>query len=297
MNPLIKCFALLLCQTALLLAAIPSASAAKPDAGAIDLIHDAWREYQYREFDTAQSIFYDAFKKATVKEDKLQALTGQAFCLQFGKRALATSSDYEGAITFYRKALEIAGHDAKFEPFFNAMIAECSYRIYSIGGDEAKLKEAEAIWADLNAKSPNSLVAQDALIFKTFATTKSFRDDNNLENIKQVSAHMAAVAAQPDADGAALTPVMANYLSTVCFWRGDYKGSVHWLQEYLKLGPTCYTAKTNAVFKIARISDLKLQDAKTSCEYYSLFAKSFPVDKRRYFSEQKAASFAKEAGH
>lgn len=301
MNSLFKCIATAACHAALLLAFFPCASAENPDAAAADLIHDAWKEYQYREFDSAQAIFAKAFKKSSVKAEKLQALTGQAFCLQFGKRALAGVSDYEGAIAIYRKALAICEHDPKFESFFNSMIAECSYRIYSLNGDEAKLKEAEGIWQALSSSEPKSLVAQDALLFRTFAGTNSFAEDANVEKMNQVASYLASVSqpgVKPEPGSIALASVMANYLATVCFWRGDYKGSVDWLKEYVKLGPTSYASRTNTVFRIARISDVKLGDAKTAAEYYGIFAKSFPVDNRRYFSELKAASLlGKEAGN
>lgn len=299
MRSAVKCAALSFCLLALTTALLLSACGqAKPDAAALDLLRDAWKEYQYREFDEARALFAEAFKKSARKEDKLQALTGQAFCLQFGKRALAGVSDFEGAIALYRKALEIAAGDRKFEPFFKAMLAECSWRVYSLNGDDAKLKDAEDIWASLATDAPKSLVSQDALLFKTLAGTDSFADEGNVEKMKDAAAYLESLSDAQDKDASALAAVFADYLSTVCFWRGDYKGSELWLREYLKLGPTSYSAKTNAVFKVARINDLKLGDKKAAAEYYALFAKSFPVDKRRYFSERKAAELGgKEAGN
>jgi len=258
-----------------------------------DKIKDAWKEYQYREFDTAQSLFSEAERLAASKEDRVQALSGQAFCYQFGKRALATASDYEAAIALYRKSLEIAAGDPRFEPFLKSMLAECAARIYFLNGDEAKLKEAKEIWDWLQASCKESIVAQDSMLFKTVNMTKSFTDDANLPQMQVLEARLAESKGKSDGSSEkdALSSVMASYLSTVYYWRGDYKGSVEWLKRYIDYGPTSYSAKTNAYFKVARVSEIKLDDRKTACEYYGVFAKSFPTDRRNYFSALKAKEF------
>jgi tetratricopeptide (TPR) repeat protein len=268
---------------------------ADKEAVAIDLLRDGWKEYQYREFDNAESLFKKAAEKASAKEDKLQALTGQAFCYHFGRMALATASDYANAIAIYRKCLDLAGDDQKFAPFFNSMIAECSYRIYRLTDDDTKLDEANAIWKELQEKHPNSVAAQEALLFKTIMDTKNLKDDSIIAKINTVADRLNSKRPNDAelADANAMTSVMANYLAFVTYWRGDYRSAVHWFKEYLRLGPTSYAARYGTVFRIARISEMKNNDPKTAIAYYSLFAKDFPSNRSKYFAEQKSIELQK----
>ena len=281
----------------------PCALAADAEAKALDLIHDGWKEYQYREFSLAKKLFIKAEKAANSNIDKVQAITGQAFCLQFGKKAEADVQDYEDAIELYNNALKLSVGDVKLQQFLNSMIAECSYRIYALSGDEKKFDAAEAIWSKLQAEAPNSLITQDALLFKNINMTKSYASPENLEKMAAVAKQIEgakAVSKSEAPDAKALTQVMANYLARVNYWRGNYKDAVTWYEEYLKLGPTSYAVGVTTTFQVARISELKLNDKKTAAEYYALFSQKYPVDSRRYFTllkvEELNKALAKEAG-
>ncbi len=275
---------------ALCLLAQPVCDAAGASA---DKLKDAWREYQYREFDTAQSLFVEAEKSAASKEERLQALTGQAFCSQFGRRALATVSDFEAASKIYRKCVELSAGDSRFEPFFKAMLAECAARIYSLNDDKAKLKEAMDIWDWLQANCKDSIVAQDALLFKTALLTKSYDDDANIPLMQVLEQRLSGMTGKSDGSSEkdSLSSVMASYLANTYYWRGDYKSSVVWLKRYIDFGPTSYSARTNAYFKVARVSEAKLDDRKTAFEYYNFFSENFPTDRRNYFAGQRAAEY------
>ncbi len=265
---------------------------------AADIMDGAWKEYQYREFSSAESMFDKALRIAESDEEKLQALTGKAFCRQFGPMALAGEGDYSAAIAIYKQCQQIAGANPHFAPFFKAMIAECSYRIYSLNGDEEKLRTAEALWNELQTSSSNSVPAQEALLFRTIMETKNYNLEDNKERMKRVADRLASSPVESDADAMdanALLPVMADYLYYASFWGGDYKGSVKWLEKYLELGPTSYAAAGNTVFRIAKTSEVKLKDYGTAAKYYAIFAKDFPSNNRRYFAQQKAAELGKEA--
>ena len=91
-----------------------------------------------------------------------------------------------------------------------------------------------------------------------------------------------------------LAAVMCNYLWDFYFWRHNYRRAIDWLINYYRLGASSYSYKADALFKIARIADLKLKDYPLAVKYYRLFHREIKSDKRRYFVAQRISQLNKD---
>jgi hypothetical protein len=264
-----------------------------------ELIKKAWTEYGYREFSKAERFFVEAAQKAQSMEDYCQALSGQAFCYQFGKKAQANVDDYEFAISLYEKCLKKAASNPKFVPFLKSMIAECNYRIYIIDENPENFKKAQTIWNELQKKNYGSVIAQDALLYEVVIQTNDYGDTKSPINAKKLEEYVAPVlkaASKRDrklGDEKLLTPVMANYLKDIYFWNNDFKKAASWLEAYIILGPTSYAARSDAYFRLARIAEKKLKDKKLAYKYYKRFYIEMKNSNRAYFAKEKMDELSK----
>lgn len=271
------------------------------------LLKSAWQEYAYREFSKAEKLFIRAEKEAKNSDEIVQALTGQAFCYHFGKRQRVSIDDYSQALSIYKRALEKRSDDPKFTPFFKAMSAECNYNIFKLGGDASYQEEAEKIWAELKEKYPDSIFTQDALLFKSVMATNDLKSDEAKAATAELKEYLNgktgafkaekgtinASAKSPD-DKTLLAPCMAKYIFTVLYWRGDYKDSVTWLKEYVKLGPSSISYLTTGYFRIAQTSEKQVGDKVTAQQFYRKLYTEYPNDRRAYYCTLKDESLGKD---
>lgn len=267
-----------------------------------ELLKKGWLEYSYREFSKAETFFKQAEEKAQSMEDYCQALTGQAYCYQFGKKAQADVSDYEYAISLYEKSLKKVGNNPKFTPFLKSMIAECNYRIYLLDENPENFKKAQSAWNELQKKNYGSVIAQDALLYEVVVQTDDFTEQKTLANAKKLEEYTIPIlraASNRDkdlGDESLLTPVMANYLKDIYFWSEDFKKATKWLEAYIILGPTSYAARSDAYFRLARIAEKKLKDRKLAYKYYKRFFNEMKNSNRAYFAKEKMNELSKPIG-
>jgi tetratricopeptide (TPR) repeat protein len=271
-------------------AALSAASA----SAEVDILKKAWNEYKLGEYATAEGLFESALQSAKNNDDYAEAATGVAFCNQFAKKQQLSESDYRAAIEVYQTALKKIGENSKYTPFLKSMLAECHFRVNQFSGDKDELEKASKLWEEVQTKWPETLAAQDALIFQVIAMTgddystpQAAKYAEKLE--KWITAHSSLSENNPKRgkSSKALSSVMCAYLADYHCCRGDRKTQVEWLIKYCDFGATSYAAKADALFKIARTAEIKLKDAKLAVKYYHRFLKEIGSDSRRYLAQER----------
>ncbi len=258
------------------------------DAAEASILSEAWREYAFMEFRKARRLFDRVIADPPNREDLCQALTGRAFCYQFGGRGNVTVGDFREALAAYGRCLQELGDGHRLAPFWLAMTAECHYRIHLLSRDAAALGEAEKLWQRLQRDHHDSIFNQDALLLRATAGLTDFKDARTTDRMAEIEAYLAEDAGKGRAGGPGLlAPVMANYLANAYFWRGDYARSVAWYREYCRLGPTSFRERNTVWFRVARIADEKLDDRDTAIEFYTKIWKEAPSDGKVYFCMER----------
>ncbi|MBN1865422.1 MAG: tetratricopeptide repeat protein [Victivallales bacterium] len=269
------------------------------------LLDDAWMKYEYRDFDSAWRNFQRVERETKDKDLNLhcEALTGLAFCLQFGKMVNAGVGDYEGAVGYYHKCIELKGDDARLVPFWKSMMAECMYRVYSLNGNKDYYHQAMEIWSELDGSQPDSLVAQDSLLFRTVVPTRDFHDPGTDKKIARMEEYIEPILDNIRETGdagdyagtekAVLAGAMANYLGALYANRHEFKKATEYYETYAILGPTSHHYKLNAFYSIARISDAELGDMDRAIRYYTRIFTESPAYTKSYFSMQRVEALKK----
>lgn len=262
-----------------------------------DLLKDGWAKYEFREFEAARRIFSRVQDTSKDKASICQAKTGLAFFNQFGQRGNVSVNHFEKAIELYDECIKMMGPDYKLTPFWKSMKAECNYRIYQKNDNIKNLKNAEAIWKELAEKQPKSLVAQDALLFRTVVPIRDFTDETVPNKIAEMETYLQPIkkkinnkktAEEIKKDEAAvLAGIMANYLGKLYASKKNWLKSSENYDTYVKLGPTSHHYKLNAYYSIARIADVKLNDKKLAKEYYTKIFTESPTYRKSYFSMKR----------
>jgi hypothetical protein len=256
-----------------------------------ELLKQAWSEYRLGEYATARNLFDGVFKKGKGDKSYCEAATGVAFCFQFAKKQQLSASDYRKAIKVYGVALKKVGEASKYAPFFKAMLAECLFEVYKFSGDAKSLKQAEELWEEIQNKWPDTLAAQDSLLFQVVAMTGENYSAPQAAKLAGLLESWFRRHALDRNNGKtapkALSAVMCAYLSDYYCWRGNKKEEVAWLIRYYDIGATSYAAKADALFKIARTAEVKLKDAKLALKYYRIFLKDIGSDSRRYLVQER----------
>lgn len=261
------------------------------------LLKDGWTKYDFREFEAARRIFTKVQDTSKDKASICQAKTGIAFFNQFGQRGNVTVANYEKAIELYNECIELMGPDYKLIPFWKSMKAECLYLIYQKTDNVDNLEEAEAIWKEIAKKQPNSLVAQDALLFRTVVPITDFSDSKVPKQIAEMEQYLKPITkainnkkvakATREKEKSSLAGVMANYLGKLYASRKEWKKSSENYDTYVKLGATSHHYKLNAYYSIARIADIELKNKDLAIEYYTRIFTESPTYRKSYYSMKR----------
>jgi hypothetical protein len=262
------------------------------------LLKQAWKKYDFREFKAARNIFTKVQNSSKNKEAICQAKTGLAFYYQFGQRGNVTVADFERAIDFYEECIKIMGPDFKLTPFWKTMTAECLYRIYAKNDNFENLEKAQAIWQEIEKKHHGSLIAQDAMLFRTVIPTRDFLDEKTPKRILELEEYLKPLTekladknsaeAVKKSEEVVLAGVMANYLGKLYSSRKEFKKSTDNFQDYVNLGATSNHYKLSAYYSIARIADIELKDKKLARKFYIRLYTESPTNRKAYLSKKRA---------
>jgi len=262
------------------------------------IINKAWDEYSFKEINKAKLLFLKASELAKTKQEKCEALTGIAFCFQFGKRSDVTSDDYLQAIKIYDEALAMLEKSDRLRPFFLAMKAECLMYLSLLYGNQVDSKnfkdKADEIWAILDLEYPTDVFRQDSLLTRTALASDDYRDEKSIKAHENLKKYISSLSKESSKEETLLASVMCSQIAEFSLINSDYKSTIEYLKLYSYYGPTSFPMKANAYFRIARISELITKDKKTAIEFYRRFYNECNSNEKAYFAKKKAEELSGE---
>lgn len=265
-----------------------------------EILARAWREYNIEEFDLAQSAFQRAKERSKGnKENLCEAMTGLAFCQQFGRKLNVEMENYQKAIEIYKEIVKLIETDKKlsdrFMPFIHSMIAECYLNIYYMNGDTEAKEKADRHMAWLRKNCYTSIHNQEAILIDTVKSLEEIKSKDTVGNARKIEEYVDYQQRHPgqEEDIVLISP-MAQYMGNIYYWRNNYDKSLDWLIEYDEAGVSSYALRAINYYKIATIAEEKLNDKKTAAEYFRKLHANTGNDARAYYSKLKERKLRKE---
>lgn len=268
-------------------------SEAYSDDSVKGLLTKGWEEYGYGIFDSARKNFNEVLSKPSLSDSEYcEAMTGLAFCHQFGKGSNVSESDYRKAIECYKLAIAKSGGDRRIEEVLRSMQAECLLMIFRLSRNTELLSEAQAICDSISSGNEISLASQNSILAGTVFKISDLSSEDSLQSLRKLEAYLDKSFEKReslDKESRLLLPAMARLLAEISVSKGDYQNAVKYFDQYLAFGATSHVTRAQVTFKLARIYDLKLKNPSKAIEYYNKFRKENPNDVKAYFAEQRVS--------
>lgn len=217
-----------------------------------------WEEYGFLAFDDARASFSRVQSHSPSLEQQQEARIGLAMILQFDERR----GNRRQAISIYQELLEegISGEPAAL---VMSMLAEC----HALEGD---LPQAIKTWDRVIAEFPDSIIAQDALVQRTYFIMRDWHSASTRKAIADLIELRTAFPA-PTPERPWLFPTIEATIGNYYFWQGEYETARAAFMRYSDIANTRNTSYgwvAGMLYRIARISDLLLDDPETAGRYY-----------------------------
>ncbi len=257
----------------LLLRPSPALSAEDPS------LEGGWQEYQFQSFKEAARRFDEIEETTPDAAARREARLGQAMTAQFRE----SGRDPKAAGKTYQQLEEGDASDA-----VGLLARSMRAELLAEAGD---LDDANRIWDEVITGHPDTLIAQDALLRRTLANMCPMVSDQTLEAVHLMARRRERFPA-PTREHPGLAPVMDAFAGEVYFWREEYgKAREAFIRsaELRTLKTASYHSVANTNMRIARISEVKLDDPKTAGRYYRRLLIDTPNDPRMYYAMERAA--------
>jgi hypothetical protein len=153
-----------------------------------------------------------------------------------------------------------------------------------------KMERANSAWERVITGNADTIVAQDALMRRTLANMGAWDSRETASAVAYLQEKRKAFPG-PTRDVPGLSPVMDRYVSTYLSGLKDYAGSREALMAFADVATirtVSYGWLAGAFFKIARLSELYLDDPKTAGEYYKRVIVETPNAKQSFYALIKA---------
>lgn len=217
-----------------------------------------WTEYSFLAFDDAHASFSRVLEMEPSPAEAREARIGMAMIQQFDERR----GNIKSAIEIYEQLLneEITGEPAAL---VRSLLAEC----YAA---EGRLSEAGKLWDGVISEFPDSIVAQDALVQRTYAFMQDWDSHATSQSITNML-QMQASFPTPTPQKPGLFPTMEATAGNYYYWKEMYSESRDAFIRYTDIANTrntSYAWVAGALYRIARISELLLNDPVTAGRYY-----------------------------
>jgi tetratricopeptide (TPR) repeat protein len=248
---------------------------------ASQLLKDAWNEYHFLELELATDYFERALEQSADPAQQHEAQLGLAMVQQFDKN----SPDPEKAAPLY-EALLAADLEDRLVPLVKSLLAEC----YADMGD---LEKANVLWDEVITGYPDLIVAQDALLERTHANMTDFESEETYAAVQYLD-EKRKLFPVPTKERPGLAPAFEQLRGEVFFWRDEFEASRQAYINYLEAGSketTSYSQRASAIMRVARISEVKLDDKETAGRYYRMLVEETPNDVRSFFALERAVAF------
>lgn len=243
-----------------------------------DFLEQGWTEYRFQSFDAARDLFERAEIESADDGDRREAMLGQAMVDQFRE-----SGDRLGsAVDTYRRLREESKED-RVGVLASAMLAEGLFA-------QGSLEEANLLWDEVIGEHPGSLAAQDALIRRTTVNLGPMLSDQTLDAVRYAEEKRKGFPVATR-ENPGLSPALDLLLGDIYFWRENYAAARDAFMRYLEIASVqtvSYATLASVFMRVARLSELRLDDPETAGRVYKQMVLETPNDVRAYFAMQKA---------
>ncbi len=230
-------------------------------ANANDAAHElakGWEEYGFLAFDDARVSFSRVQNLSPSVEQDQEARIGLAMIQQFDERR----GNRQQAISIYQQLLA-EGITAEPAALAKSMLAEC----LALEGD---LPQAIDIWDRVIAAHPDSIIAQDALVQRTYFIMRDWDSASTHKAITELN-QLRTAFPSPTPERPGLFPTMEATIGNYYFWQREYEAARAAFMRYSDIANTRNTSYgwvAGMLYRIARMSDLLLDDPETAGRYY-----------------------------
>jgi tetratricopeptide (TPR) repeat protein len=243
------------------------------------LVRQAWTEYGFESFDAARTRFVEA--QAITDDPALarEAQMGMAMSDQFDPR----HPDPSAARQAYEQIVD-KGAPREVTQMAQSLLAQ-------VCAAEGDLPRANRLWESAVLADPGSIVAQDALLQRTYANLRGWTEPETAAAMEYLS-RMRQTFPTPTPDRPGLAPVFDATLGNYYFWKGDYEAARQAFIRFTEIATTrntSYAWMAGMYFRIARISEVLLNDRPTAGAYYRKVALETPNSVLSFFALSKAA--------
>jgi len=238
----------------------------------------AWNEYRFQSYATAVKLFEEVKEAAVDKTDRQEAAIGLAMIAQFREKG----GDVESAREIYEELIE---ERIEGEPgiLVKSLLAESCAAL-------GEMDTANALWDELIAGNPASIVAQDALLRRTMVNMKFYDDPESREAVTYLKKKRTAFP-EPSPETPGLAPPTDRILAEFFFWNKEYEKAREFFVRYIDIGlaeTIGYEKRARALYRVARMFETIFNDPVSAARYYRLLALETPSDQRSYYGIEKA---------
>ncbi len=235
----------------------------------------AWVEYGYQNWRTAEKAFelVENDNKSSAKQ-KQQAAIGLASIVQYR----VPGNKPKNAISLYEKILSELGSDKALQALILTRIGGCHIEKDNQDYEKARLFFREAIAID----DMTSLPSQEAALSLISSYMLRPLPDEYRVGIK------VAEELLPKLDDSPFASVAHGMVAKMAFWVGDLPKFEKELVLQEKKGISSRSVQELALFQIARLNEIELNNPAKAAIYYRRLQKEIPTSTKAYWAGLQA---------
>jgi tetratricopeptide (TPR) repeat protein len=238
-----------------------------------ETISDAWREYDYQNFDGAARIFGEVLKdRAAAPEQRIQARLGIAMVVHYR----IPGGDPERAIPMYRAVLDSLPRESAVRP--NVLLL--------IGRAYAQMKKpmhdsAQVYFRKIDAEYPGTVESDEAALEQAYILSYRQTEPDFRNAIRFLQEYCDR------SPGNTLASTMHMFCARLAQSLKDLPLARAHLIVADSLGVVNIRNRPIVMYQIAFISDTKLNDPATAKKYYRKLITTYSTDGHAFFCKMR----------
>lgn len=247
-----------------------------------DRLVRAWAEYGLSNWDLASRLFRQVLQdgKSTAAA-RLQAEFGLVYIDQYKMPGF----NPEGALVQYESLLAKTTPGTADYGVIRKQMAECLLDQRSPNYPQARMYLQEVLQIPAVPKLTRAAAVMD-LARSYILEGVTFELDEN-KNTNLLKAYAVLTQYRTVLSDSGFLPVSRQMTAEIAVLLGDYPRAVEELRTWLESGIRSVRLRATTLFRIARISEVELEDLETAALYYQRLAEEVPSDGRAFWAKER----------
>lgn len=252
-----------------------------------DRLVRAWAEYGLSNWDLATRLFRQVVRdRESTPAARLQAEFGLAYIEQYKMPGF----NPDAAFPMYERLLVSTEPGTADHGVILRQMAECLLDRRTPDYEQARthlqnILKMPAVPTLTRAAAAMDLARSHILEGMTFKEDE--KKDESLLKAYAVLLHYRPLLADTD-----YLPVSRQLTAEIAMQLGDYPRAVEDLRTWLESGIRSIRLRATTIFRIARISEVELEDLETAALYYQRLADEVPSDNRAFWVKERVQEIA-----